>query len=331
VLEAAEAGGTLGLLAGSGVRGLSASSGRESWSVAGHQAGYLTLTSVGGKALIATSGTAVAALDPGTGRQRWQYALPVVTGLPNVPLFAYDSTTVYATGLTLSTGSPQYYVFAIDAVSGERRWAAYFPLTTAISLLTAGDGVVCALAGASTATMIALHAETGAHLWTSPGPAVPLQGAITDGVLCGPVASASNKSGVVAIDVTTGRTLWMTSVGGSLQSTASDGGIVYAGTYDGPARDGVPGELVALDAHTGKKLWARHFPQGAPGELQPAGTVVYTGFDGDFAYALDGKTGDTLRTYTISVVAKDQVSLIVPAPTTVYIVSLDGAVFALEA
>jgi outer membrane protein assembly factor BamB len=93
----------------------------------------------------------------------------------------------------------------------------------------------------------------------------------------------------------------------------------------------VPGEVIALDAHTGKKLWAHHFAQGAPGELQPAGAVVYTGFDGDFVYALDSKTGDTLRTYTITVAAKDQVSLIVPAPSAVYLVSLDGAVFALEA
>jgi outer membrane protein assembly factor BamB len=205
VLVAAEAGGTLGLLGGFGVRGLSVSSGKEAWSLTGHQAGYLTLTAVGGKVLIATGGTVVVALDPGTGRQRWRYDLPIVKELPNVPLFAFDSTTVYATGMTLSNGSPQYYLFAIDAFTGERKWATYFPLTAAISQFTAGDGVVCALSGANTATMIALSAETGAHMWTSPGPAVPLQGAIADGVLCGPVASTTSKSGVVAIDVTTGR------------------------------------------------------------------------------------------------------------------------------
>jgi hypothetical protein len=58
---------------------------------------------------------------------------------------------------------------------------------------------------------------------------------------------------------------------------------------------------------------------------------VYAGFDGDSVYELDGRTGDALRTYTITVPAKDQVSLIVPALSAVYLISLDGAVFALEA
>jgi outer membrane protein assembly factor BamB len=331
LLAAAEAGGTLGLLGGFSLRGLSVSNGKETWSLRGHQADYLTLAAVGDQVLIASGGTVIVALDPGTGRQRWRYALPIVQEIPNEPLFAYDSTTVYVTGLTLSTGTPQYYIFAIDAVTGERSWATYFPFTATIGPLTAGDGVVCALSGASSATMIALNAETGAHLWTSPGPVVPFQGAIADGVLFGSIFNTANKSGVVAIDATTGRTLWTANVGSNLQSTTSDGGIAYAGTYDGPARDGVPGEVIALDAHTGKTLWARHFAQGAPAALQPADTVVYTGFDGDFVYALDSKTGDTLRTYTIAIAAKDEVSSIVPTPSTLCLTSLDGAVFALEA
>ena len=329
-LTMAAAAGTL-CVAGDPVRGLSASNGKESWSLSGRQGDYLNVMAVSEEVFIVTNDSAAVALDPHTGQQKWRFSLPVVTGLPTVTLFATDSTTVYATGVSISSGSPQCYIFAIDALTGDRKWATYFPLTAEISGLTAGDGVVCALSGADPAKMIALDARTGARMWTAPGPAVPFDGAIADGVISGLIASTAGASGVVAIDALTGSTLWATNVGGTLEWTASDGGIVYVPTFNGPERIGVPGELVALDAHSGKKLWAHHFAEGAPLTLQPAGAVVYTGFHSSVMHALDSRTGDTLWTYTMPLAGKDQLSDIVLTPGRVLLASLNGAIFALEA
>jgi outer membrane protein assembly factor BamB len=126
-------------------------------------------------------------------------------------------------------------------------------------------------------------------------------------------------------------TLWTANVGGTLEWPASDGGIVYIPTYNGPEQIGVPGELVALGAHSGKRLWARHFTEGAPLNLQPAGAVVYTGFRSNVMHALDSRTGDTLWTYTMPLAGNDQLSDIVLTPGRVCLISLNGAIFALEA
>jgi outer membrane protein assembly factor BamB len=325
--------GTLCVAAGPGFRGLSAGTGKESWSLSGRQGDPLgAVMAVSDEAFIVTGLSAAVALDPHTGQQKWRFSLPTVPtyGLPGLTLFAADSTTVYATGVSRSSGSRQYYILAIDAVTGDRKWATYFPLTAYISDLKAGDGVVCALSGADKA-MIALDARTGARMWTAPGPAVPFEGTIADGVISGLIAGTAGISGVVAIDAVTGSTLWATNMGGTLEWPASGGGIVYVPTFTGPEQIGVPGELVALDAHSGKQLWARHFAEGAPLNLQPAGAVLYTGFRSKVMHALDSRTGDTLWTYTMPLAGNDQLSDIVLTPGKVLLASLNGAIFALEA
>ena len=55
VLAAAEAADTLGLVLGGGLRGLSASNGKQSWSLSGRQGDYLNLTAVGGKVFIVSN------------------------------------------------------------------------------------------------------------------------------------------------------------------------------------------------------------------------------------------------------------------------------------
>jgi len=334
VLTTAAAAGTLCLAAGPGFRGLSASTGKESWSLSGREEDLLgaamAVMAVSEEAFIVTGPSAAAALDPRTGQRKWRFSPPTVTvnGLPSLSVFAADSTTVYATGVSRGSGGPQCCILAIDAVTGHRKWATYFPLTAEISELTAGDGVVCALSGPAPATMIALDARTGARMWTAPGPAVPFGGVIAGGVISGPIGGTS---GVVAIDALTGRTLWTTNVGGTLERTASGAGIVYAPTFNGPELIGVPGDLIALDAHSGKRLWARHFTEGAPLNLQPAGAVLYTGFGSSVMHALDSRTGDTLWTYTMPLARNDQLSDIVLTPGRVYLASLNGAIFALQA
>jgi outer membrane protein assembly factor BamB len=331
VFHAAEAGGTLCVAVAGGLRGLSVSSGKESWSLNGRQVADASVTGAG-NVFVVSNQLAVGALDPVTGRQRWRFELPSAEGLPGVSLFAEDSTAVYASGLTADSGKPQSYIFAFDAFTGERKWAAYFPITMAIGPLTAGDGVVCALSGAAgNPNLIALDAQTGVHKWTAPGPAVPFEGAITEGVICGAIAKPDNKSGLVALDVSTGSVLWTTSVTGNLWDTASDAGIMYASTFSGSAQDDVPGELIALNARTGRTLWKHHFPEGIPVDLEPAGAVIYAGTDSGAMHVLDSTTGGVLWSYKITEAPKDQLSVIAPTPNTVYLANLNGALFALQA
>jgi outer membrane protein assembly factor BamB len=331
VLAVAETAGMLCVASGSGLRGLSTSSGKQSWSLTGRQGSYLNVMGAGGKVFIVSSPSAAAALDPVTGRQRWRFDAPRSTGLANAPLFTNDGTTVYATGMTADTGRPQSYILAIDAFTGGHKWTAYFPPTPPIGPITAGDGVVCALLGPDPVKLIAFDAQTGAHKWTAPGPAVPLQGVIGDGVLFGPVVSAASKSGVVALDVATGNVAWSADVGGNLWGTDNDAGIAYASTFDGPAQDGVSGDLIALDARTGRRLWRRHFPEGAPTDLAPAGAVVCTGIDSGTVHALDSATGRVLWSYQVTEAPQDQLSAIVPTSGAVYLANLKGALFALQA
>jgi outer membrane protein assembly factor BamB len=58
-------------VAGDPVRGLSASNGKESWSLSGRQGDYLTATAVSEEVFIVTSLSAAVALDPHTGQQKW--------------------------------------------------------------------------------------------------------------------------------------------------------------------------------------------------------------------------------------------------------------------
>jgi outer membrane protein assembly factor BamB len=96
-----------------------------------------------------------------------------------------------------------------------------------------------------------------------------------------------------------------------------------------PAKDGVPGDLIALRARTGKMLWRRHFPGGPPANLEPAGVVLCTGSDSGCVQALDHATGRTLWTYKISEGSMDDVS-IVAAPGALCLVNDNGAIVALE-
>ena len=120
-------------------------------------------------------------------------------------------------------------------------------------------------------------------------------------------------------------------MGGSLWGTENEAGIAYASTFDGPTLDGVPGDLIALDARAGRTLWRRHFPEGAPTDLNPAGAVVYTGIDSGVVHALESTKGGALWSYKITEAPKDQLAAIVPTPSAVYLANLKGALFAVEA
>ncbi|HKT06109.1 MAG TPA: PQQ-binding-like beta-propeller repeat protein [Rugosimonospora sp.] len=113
---------------------------------------------------------------------------------------------------------------------------------------------------------------------------------------------------------------WTSPTGGGADGAVEAGGVVYVG---GPA-----GNLYALDATSGARLWS--FPTGDWVDAAPAvaGGVVYVGSGDDNVYALDAATGVKRWSFTTG----DSVET---APTvvngTVYIGSDDGSVYALDA
>jgi outer membrane protein assembly factor BamB len=322
VIGVAAAGSTLCAQTGSIVRGLTAGSGKDAWSLSGD---YPNVFAAGGMFVFSNERT-VSALDPATSRQRWRVELPHVKYLSS-PMFASDTTTLYVASAGPGATGPEYFVLAIDAMTGDRKWATYLPLTAELSLLTAGDGQVFVLSG--TDKMIGFNARTGTQEWTATG-AVPFQGSITDGVICGSLFSTASKSGMVALDTATGKVLWTNDVGGNVWGSAADVGVMYTGTYLGPTRDGVPGNLIAQDVHTGKILWKRYFSEGPPTDLEPAGSVLYAGTDMGAVYAIDGATGHVPWSYDLKETGKDDLAAVVPTSEALYLASLNGALVALQ-
>lgn len=326
VLNVAEVAGTLCALTDSSLRGLLASNGKESWSLSGKQNRYLNVLAVGG-IFIATDVLTFSALDPATGQQMWRLELPRGDFLnPDTPAFTRDATTLYISFTGSSTRNPTGSLVAVDAMTGKRKWTAHLPPMAIPGQLAAGDGHVCVMPGPG--KMIAFNAQTGAQEWTATG-VIPLPGTITDGVLCGSLANSASKSGVVALGTSTGKVLWTTDVGGNVWGTAADTGVMYVSTFLGPTRDGVPGDLIALDAHTGKTIWKRHFDEGPPTTLEPAGPVLYTGIDAGHVHAIDSTTGGVLWSYDIKEAANDQLSAVVATPGALYLANLNGALVAL--
>jgi len=319
---AAEAAGTLCVVAGDGVHGLSVRTGKKSWSLRDR---YDGVTGIGDKVLIAGAASGVAALDPASGQPRWRFDLPDLGTLPNSPLLSQDSTTIYVSGLSAATGRLQSAIFAIDAVTGEHKWAAYF--TASVGSMTAGSGVVCAGIGVNPTKLVALDARTGARKWTA-GPPIASADDISDGVIY--ASGTASKSSVLALDVPAGNVRWTADVGGDLWYTESDAGMMYANTYAGSAQDGGPGDLIALDARTGKTMWKRHYPEGPPEYLEPAGEVVYTGTDSGMVRALDAATGRVLWSHEVTDTAADTLMAMVLAPGTLCLVNADGAIATLE-
>jgi outer membrane protein assembly factor BamB len=86
-----------------------------------------------------------------------------------------------------------------------------------------------------------------------------------------------------------------------------------------------------VEARTGRRLWKRHFDEGAPTNLAPAGGVIYTGIDSGIVHALDSTSGQTRWSYDISEGSKDELVSVVPTPSALFLASLSGALVALKA
>ncbi|MFF4902351.1 serine/threonine-protein kinase [Streptomyces sp. NPDC001068] len=234
----------------------------------------------GGLVQLVTDGARhVTALDPGSGRSRWQRDLPgnkgmkyagdmlllaradgTVTGVdsvtgttrwsrstgghgtPSIDFFPSDPTSAYVT--TSSADGADTQVTAVDPVTGDVRWDT--PLKGLLRPVGAEDGALVLLASDP------VYGDTDAVVRFTPGsgttrrvklpvPRVDAQAGVHDGVLYVLAATGS----LDAVDLGAGRRTWHleTSVSRGSAPVADDRHVYFS------AADG---RLMAVDAHDGK-------------------------------------------------------------------------------
>lgn len=139
------------------------------------------------------------------------------------------------------------YVIALEATSGQQRWASRIPERIFAAPVAAEDRVCIATTRADMAEghLVTLRAGDGAKLSSCAlGSRVD-----TPAALHGTTAFVTSDAGEVrAVATDTGNLLWNAATGGEFDAGASVvEGVVYAGTTGG--------ELIALDARDGAVRW----------------------------------------------------------------------------
>jgi len=113
---------------------------------------------------------------------------------------------------------------------------------------------------------------------------------------------------------------WKYATEGIVTSSATPNGIVYIGSLDG--------NVYALDANTGAKVWSYKTEYFWPSSPTVANGIVYVGSSDHNIYALNAKTGAKVWNYTTDF-------LVFSSPTVangiVYVGSYDHNVYALNA
>jgi len=228
----------------------------------------------------------VHALDPRTGRVRWQRRLGVLAA--SSP--AAGRRSLYLTLLARAKGAPGRVV-ALDARRGHLQWSHDLPSRSESSPLLDGNRLYFGTEGG---TVYALRARDGKTLWTYHAQgAVKGSPTLKDGVLY----FGDYGGQVQAVRARDGRRVW---------STASNGAVVGSGTFYATACvvngrvviGNTDGRVYSFVASNGKLAWARQtgnyvYGSAAYADVPGIGPTVYVGsYDGSF-YALDARTGRT--------------------------------------
>jgi len=295
--------------------GLELATGRERWRFPltegqGPESGTIS----GGTLFVGTSFPAEGAVDPpvvyalelATGRERWRAVLDPGTDLQWAAPVADGGQVLVADTLSHEGSASASHLHALDATTGQRRWAAdlhaptqgFFAdppvlsgrlayLPTASGQLLAVDtgsgrevwrdqGGFPVLAGVRDGLVIALvgdrlvgfDAAGGARRWQTPvGRGEGEQWAVLDG----DAVLVASGGALVAVDVATGAARWRAPVGPAVGRPVAAGERVYVATRD---------RLVAVDRTSGRELWrsARLRPATAP--VVTSGRVVVAAGDG---------------------------------------------------
>jgi len=207
------------------------------------------------------------ALDADTGAEKWRFQAAGFCGAPVVA------------GGVVAFGSGTEFL-ALEADTGRERWRFQTRGLPYFAPLALGDTIVFA---SQDGFVYAADAETGFERWRFRA----------ERDIAGDLAAdrgrvfVGERGGVQALDLATGREVWHFTCGASVIYPIASGGVVY-----------VPAEnIFALDAWTGRELWAAKVFEPTDPRLALAGGRLYAGASrADGVYVFDAATGILLKT-----------------------------------
>jgi outer membrane protein assembly factor BamB len=178
-----------------------------------------------------------------------------------------------------------------------RVWSASLPGSPSYPLIVSGRvyAVASSFTSNPAATMVALDAQTGSPIWSTPLPGATTAGLAYDG---GRVFTADGSGHVTALDAVTGTPAWTRSMAGSLTFSFSTVVTAYRGVvYTSAGGDG--GTIFAYDEATGALLFQYVDLSGgedSPPALTDVGLIV--AYPCQLTTELDRLTGSRLWRYT---------------------------------
>ncbi len=250
---------------GNTVFAVSAATGKRIWRAVSASGSNDGATLVGGS-LVLAGFNGVFALAAKTGKPLWNVKAPdgepQFTGAGGVVYAGFAAKTALGGGVT-----------AIDPANGDILWSYEFPSGAIAGDPVAAGGVVYVTTDQG--ELYALTAASGnlRKRVTGFGQFGASPNVVRSGVV---YAGLDDKVGtVVAVDMTSGKTVWRRTVGRSLYGASLDeqNGTLFAGVTGYEASGG----LHSLDAATGKEHWFVPVNGGVNEGPIVAGGVVYTG------------------------------------------------------
>jgi outer membrane protein assembly factor BamB len=237
---------------------------------------------VAGFGMMTRASTASAAVTVPAGAQLWRCGTPAgLTTLVAAP-------GVVCAGIINLPPNGKNGIYAIDAATGREAWTQWAgPIPT-----TAGSGIVyCDW----TEGIIAVSTSTGKVLWETVLDQLnagdgPGQSRYDDGVVYTAVQSDATP-GIAAVSGQTGKKLWFARTPHSPSAPTVAASTVYTAWQDDVVYG--TGELAALDAASGARLWTTQL-SGFPTQFAVTGGVVAGIMSGVATVALDVRSGEVL-------------------------------------
>jgi outer membrane protein assembly factor BamB len=282
------------------------------------------LAYAGGTLYVSTGYGRLSALNPEDGTAIWQHDLP---GPVRAAPLALDGMIYAAT--------VDNQLFAVDAVSGERKWRhAGFAETAMLLGAAAPAGIEDAvIVPYSSGEVFALRASDGRPLWSDNLAAVRRVDAasaladiralpVTDGEL---VYAISHSGRTVAIELRTGARAWSRDIGGVRTPWIAGEWLFMVGN---------DAQVIALTRREGKVRWIAQLPQFEDPEdredpihwIGPAvvgGAILVFGSHGQ-TVSLDPDDGSVVETFD----TPDGVMAIAVADGTLYLQTEDADLYA---
>jgi outer membrane protein assembly factor BamB len=270
-------------------------------------------------------GNDVMALDAATGEVRWRYTAPQLADSALALGCPCAATTADFHGRDVYVLAGTNELRALDSRTGQLRWAQRLgQAVTTPTVIAAGVVVVGAVADAlgTDFALYGLDERSGAVRWTLPFERRLIPWAAQDGAT---VLGATSDQRLIAVDAPSGRLLWTAGlprgpalppperVGGGVLPLGADSSVLLLDTATGaerwrapvadwpgaplPAADRVfaatvAGQLIALDARSGARLWSAGLDEALySGGLAHAERTVYVPTLGNALVAVDAEQG----------------------------------------